>query len=865
MVLFSLILSLLVPVGMAADATEPVGKEDVAESISALEEAAVYRKATLEDDFKDDRVIVILKHAYSEVNAEIDVENFETSRIMVAGSARSKRNAAATTSDVSQTIEIASVQDLMVIEETDEKNSLVNTDNFKQILSLKLANPGKEKVLEAISELEKLDMVWAAVPDYNYEIEYDFTPNDPYFNNTYQWGAKKIGAEEAWNITTGNSNIKVGVFESGIASHSDLNAHVQPGNFTPSADADLSHGTHVAGIISAVMNNSIGVAGMAQATLVPLNSSDLVGSLTYAINNNIPVINASFRYIRYDKDDNKIPAPPREEHSAAIENYNGLLVCSAGNEGKNTDVNPDYPACYPLSNVISVGASTNTDTKASFSNYGAESVDLFAPGEGIYSTVPGNTYAYKSGTSMAAPHVTGTLALMMAAKPGMDPLQMKDLLLDSVDTVSNSTITNYCTSGGRLNASAAVSAADNMIAYFPQRFTADVNGDSRDDIIQIRVFNGKWQFYTFLGNADGTVSSSPIKTLSSRDYDPNFNVFVTDVNGDGRADIVVHWTENGGAGYRQLLVYRGKTDGSFYEGINTQTWNVHNQDVYPTKYFVGDFNGDGYGDFLAHYQEENWTRTQLLYPGTSSGAFGTPVRTYTTNTYVADDPIYVGDFNGDGCEDILVHWVAGSGYRNLLLYMGQSNGAFVSASTATSNVHNPSVYPTQFLVGDFNGDGCDDFLAHYQDIDWTRTHLLYSGASSGEFGMPVRTYTTNTYLADDPIYTGDVNGDGCADVIVHWTSSGIRQLLVYTGTSSGNFNSGVNLNTGSQHTSDYTSRMLVGDINGDSRSDFIVEWTAESDYFKTESIYVYRGTAGGSFLGRIHTVTAVKYYYYMQP
>jgi len=329
--LLSLILSLLVPVGMAADATEPVGKEEVTESISALEEAAVYRKATLEDDFREDRVIVILKHAYSEVNAEIDVENFETSKIMVAGSIRSRRNAAATTSDMSQTIEIASVQDLMVIEETDGENSLVDTDNFKQILSLKLANPGKEKVLEAISELEKLDMVWAAVPDYNYEIAEDYTPNDPYFNNTYQWGAKKISAEGAWDITTGNSNIKVGVFESGIASHSDLNTHVQSGNFTPSADADLSHGTHVAGIIGAVINNGVGIAGMAQVSLILLDRSDFVNSLTYAMNNNISVINASFYYALSD---GETPASSHPVHEAAIGNYNGLLVCSAGNEGK---------------------------------------------------------------------------------------------------------------------------------------------------------------------------------------------------------------------------------------------------------------------------------------------------------------------------------------------------------------------------------------------------------------------------------------------------------------------------------------------------------------------------------------------------
>lgn len=859
-VVLSLVLSLLLPIGMAATILEPDEVENTFEESTSME-TAVYPKATLEDDFKDDRVIVVLKSVYSEVNGDVALEDFATEKVIAADSSKNRRRSAPALG----AIEIESVQDLMVIEENalEETNSLVNTDNFKQILSIELAKPGKENVLEAISELEKLNMVWAAVPDYNYEIVEDYTPNDPYFRNGSQWGTKKISAESAWNVTTGNSNIKVGIMEAGIASHSDLNANVQPGNFTPSASADLSHGTHVAGIIGGVINNGIGIAGMAQTTMIPLDRSNLVNSLTYAMNNNISIINASFYYAQTDNDGNKIPAPSNPVHEAAISNYNGLLVCSAGNSGKNTDINPQYPACYTPSNVISVGASTNTDTRAGFSNYGARSVDLFAPGAGIYSTVPRNTYASYDGTSMAAPYVSGTLALMMAAKPGMDPLQMKGILLDNVDVVSSSGISSYCTSGGRLNAAKAVSAADSMLAYHPKRFTADVNGDGRDDIIHIRVFNGQWQFYTFLGNTDGTVSRSPVKTLSWRTYDPNFNVFVTDVNGDGRADIVVHWTENGSAGKRQLLVYRGKIDGSFYEGVNTLTENLHNQSVYPTQYFVGDFNGDGYGDFLAHYQDDDLKRTNLLYPGTSSGKFGTPIRTFTKNRYISDDPVYVGNFNGDGCDDIIVHWVNGEKQRNLLMYIGNSNGTFSSASTATSNMHDQSVYPTKLFVGDFNGDGYDDFLVHYQDDDLKRTHLLYPGASSGTFGTPVRTHTTNRYISSDPIYIGDVNGDGCDDVIVHWTDPTIRYLMVYAGDTTGIFQLGTNLNTGNVHGGIYSSKMIVGDMNGDGRSDFVVEWSSDNDFFKTENIFVYRGTTAATFLTRVHTVTAAKFYYYM--
>lgn len=553
-----LMLMLCVPMNAAAGSFG----QSIFETLPDEIEPAARQKPSLEDDFKENRVIVVLKHAFSEVNADIALEKFETENMTVSASLKCSVNGdEVIEAEDSKVVKIRNVQDLTVVENA-RTNSLVSLDNFRQILSIELEEPGKEKVLEAISELERLDMVWAAVPDYNYEIAEDYTPNDPYYSSR-QWGTQKISAGSAWDITTGNANIKVGVMESGIASHSDLSANVGEGNFTPSSDTDLSHGTHVAGIISAVINNGTGIAGTAQTKLIPLNSSDFVGSLTYAMNNNIPVINASFYFAQTVADGNKVPAPWNLVHEAAIKNYNGLLVCSAGSRGANTDTSPQYPACYPASNVISVGASTSTDTKASFSNYGAASVDLFAPGDSIYSTVPGG-YDYYSGTSMAAPYVTGTLALMMSAKSGMDPQQMKDLLLDSVDTVSDSAITNLCSSGGRLNAFKAVSAANKMVAYFPQRFTADVNGDGRDDIIQIRVFDENWQFYTFLGKADGTVSSSPIKTLSAHAYDRNFNVFVTDINGDGRDDFIVEWTS--GNDYfktENIYVYRGTVSGTF--------------------------------------------------------------------------------------------------------------------------------------------------------------------------------------------------------------------------------------------------------------------------------------------------------------
>ena len=100
---------------------------------------------------------------------------------------------------------------------------------------------------------------------------------------------------------------------------------------------------------------------------------------------------------------------------SAIQNYSGLLVCAAGNEESNNDVTNVFPGGYnDLKNVITVGSSTMSDTRSSFSNYGRTRVDLFAPGEGILSTISTDAYTQEWGTSMAAPYVTGTAALLLA-------------------------------------------------------------------------------------------------------------------------------------------------------------------------------------------------------------------------------------------------------------------------------------------------------------------------------------------------------------------------------------------------------------------------------------------------------------------
>jgi subtilisin family serine protease len=133
-----------------------------------------------------------------------------------------------------------------------------------------------------------------------------------------------------------------------------------------------------------------------------------------------------------------------------------LFVAAAGNSGTNSDESPSYPAAYDSPAIISVAATDNKDALASFSNYGAKSVDLAAPGVNIYSTVPGNRYGTSSGTSMAAPHVAGVAALALAVDPSLSVAQLKSRLIDNIDPVAS--LVSKTASGGRLNAATVVNS-----------------------------------------------------------------------------------------------------------------------------------------------------------------------------------------------------------------------------------------------------------------------------------------------------------------------------------------------------------------------------------------------------------------------
>ncbi len=354
-------------------------------------------------------------------------------------------------------------------------------------------------VAQAVRDLERDPRVLYAEP--NAPRVAFATPNDRFFGQ--QWGLQNTGqvvantggtpgadihASAAWDVTTGSRDVVVGVIDSGAdTAHPDLAANLWrnpgesgAGQATNGIDDDRNgfvddvngwdfaehdaqpldadgHGTHVAGTVGARGGNAIGVTGVAQSSsLMVLRSlgadgsgsvADVVTAYAYAARNGARVVNLSLGG----------NSGSRTERDALAAASGVLFVAAAGNDGADNDTAGTFPCNYELVNVVCVGASDRNDALASFSNRGKRTVDLAAPGVNIASTYPDGTYVYMSGTSMAAPHVTGVAALALARAPGLTVPQLRDVLLSSVDPIS--ALGSVTVTGGRVNAARAVQAA----------------------------------------------------------------------------------------------------------------------------------------------------------------------------------------------------------------------------------------------------------------------------------------------------------------------------------------------------------------------------------------------------------------------
>jgi thermitase len=353
-------------------------------------------------------------------------------------------------------------------------------------------------VLGLLREIADNDDVEYLEP--NWKFHTDTAPNDPGWIN--QWGPEKIEADTAWNTRKGGNVALVAVVDTGIDyNHRDLRAnYVALGYDWVNDDADPmddnGHGTHVAGIIAATMNNSLGIAGLAQVQVMAEKgfsyngmgySDDLANAIIHAANQGARIISCSWG---------------SDEESQLIRNAikyatrkGALVIAAAGNSGTNTK---HYPAAYP--EVIAVTATDENDNPAAFTTYG-DWVDLAAPGTSIYSTYLWNSYVSMSGTSMACPHVTGVAALVWSQYPMMTAEQVRSQLLNTADDLGEPGVDVFY-GYGRVNARKAVAqtialagsrlldAPKNTVYFLNKRPKDSVRPESAYDVIAGGIIYG---------------------------------------------------------------------------------------------------------------------------------------------------------------------------------------------------------------------------------------------------------------------------------------------------------------------------------------------------------------------------------------
>lgn len=366
-------------------------------------------------------------------------------------------------------------------------------------------------------------------PDYT--VSADLQPTDSRFQDGTLWGLRNLGgsgvigadinAEAAWNLTTGSTNVVVAVIDTGVRyTHQELASQMwrNPGEsgggketngldddgngyiddvfginaITGSGNPfdDNDHGTHCAGTIGAQANGGGGHVGVAwNVRIMALKflgasgggqTSDAIECLDYAVAKGAKLSNNSWGGGAYSQ--------ALYDSLVAARTAGHLFIAAAGNNGGDNDSDPHFPSNYDLDNVISVAALDRADRLASFSNFGQNTVDLGAPGVAIYSSTANtdSSYASFNGTSMAAPHVTGVAALLLAQTPAATYIELRERLLSS--TVPINSLLGRCVTGGRLNAyNALVAAPDGQLEMSVNPPTGSVVLGGRTNAIFVRV------------------------------------------------------------------------------------------------------------------------------------------------------------------------------------------------------------------------------------------------------------------------------------------------------------------------------------------------------------------------------------------
>ncbi len=623
------------------------------------------------------------------------------------------------------------------------------------------------------------------------------TPNDPFFSN--QWYLSKIKADSAWEKVSESPETVIAVIDSGVQiSHPDLAENIWVNNdeikgdgidndkngfiddingwdfatnvpdpspkfATDWTEAGVSHGTMVAGIIAARGNNNQGVAGVTwRAKIMPLKAlndkgegrvSDVIKAIDYAVNNGADIINLSFVSFNYSAG---LQEAIYRAHQAGI-----MIVAAAGNEqaageGYNIDKTKIYPACYDgkligENMVIGVAATDALDQKTRFSSYGFSCVDISAPGISFFNTVtngnrPGASLDYDgywSGTSMAAPLVSATLALIQRANPALTRRETVDILFASTDNISRLNPDYLGQLGnGRLNVNRAVELAKEKLYSSLGRI-----------IIVPGSNNKKIKVTSASGNETFSLPAGTIKSGSS---------FASgDINDDGEEEIVIG-AASGEEPKIKIINKQGKLiteflayDKNFKGGLNVALASLDNSG---SKKIIVTAASKGSG-LVQIFDARGTLKTKFFA---------------TAKEWSGGLSVSAGDIDGKGDSEIVVGFGAGSEPQVRIFNMdGKMIGIFLAyekkfrggVNVVVSNIdgrldHNKAEIITS------PGLGRESQVKIFNNHAELKAKFLAYG----------KNWQSGASLA-----AGDINGDGINEIILGANSGGAPHVRIFDG------------------------------------------------------------------------------------
>ena len=747
-----------------------------------------------------------------------------------------------------------------------------------------------------------------AQPNYLNHLCSEGPPDDLFYEK--QWGLEVIEARDAWKIEKGSRDVVVAVVDTGVEyDHEDLESRIWinpgeiPGNGldddqngyvddirgwdfadSPGLHTNIDHrgrendpmdenghGTHVSGIISAVQDNSIGVAGVTWNCRIMalrgggdfLEDDDVSAAIVYAADNGAHIINMSWG-------GNHLAYVVRDATEYAY-SRGCVLVAAAG----NSDLpNVIYPALHK--HIIAVGATEKFDKKASFSNYGP-GVDIAAPGDRIYSTVLKDRYAALSGTSMASPMVAAVAALMVSKRPALTNEEVAQILRSSVDEIDEPLFAG----AGRVNAVKALTATSPLVA----RIASPGSGSGADTALTISGTATGSHFRSFtleyspIPEIDwrpiGAVHDTPmfhepldtwdVAHLDEGDYVVRLKVFghdrleaedkvivavdhsppeitnmqvVTVLHNDIYASVVVWYTDD--LAYGEMYVRPAGSQSEFRKlttGIVTTGHSIQVSGEMPPgnyQYFVTAANAAGLitvddndGDYYPFEIETlRITSDGFQETATDMGAMS-----------LVDGTV---DFDGNGKAEIVGMIVSDSQYNEVRIYEKNGAGDYVQVFESDKDY-----FPWD--MGDTDGDGRSEILGSKRDLTF-----LYESPVDG-------VYPTEKIWEMEGIQGGqiaDMDADGQKEIVARRLDT--SEIIVYENRGDNSYLKAARLQNPTEGHNHLANSAAISDMDGDGKIE-MVAGDGDGDLFiyenTTNDRYAHTWT-GGVFNSEIRYITA---------